>query len=190
LFYPWEKCAEKMLNTIGWHSKAFLKNIALHLNMKNINSSPCLWWRPRLAQGYIHRSKAMSTSVSTWMGDCQEKPSAVNLCPFVGVNLNLWLTVDIAVFVLTKCKMNQTKLDMLENYKEQHYSYLPFNFPRTLFANDLISAISCSSSSLVSVETYYNIIYLYIYGNYALSLKGHSHEKIHMFFLVWFSREY
>jgi len=30
-----------------------------------------------------------STSVSTWMGDDQERPGAVNLCLFVGVDLNL-----------------------------------------------------------------------------------------------------
>jgi len=35
----------------------------------------------------------MLTSVSTWMGDRQGRPSAINLCPFVGVDLNLWLTV-------------------------------------------------------------------------------------------------
>jgi len=32
---------------------------------------------------------ATSTLVSTWMGDRQGRPSAVNLRPFVGVNLNL-----------------------------------------------------------------------------------------------------
>jgi len=32
---------------------------------------------------------ATSTLVSTWMGDRQGRPSAVNLCPFVGVDLNL-----------------------------------------------------------------------------------------------------
>jgi len=42
-----------------------------------------------------------STSVSTWMGDRQGRPSAVNLCPFVGVDLNLWSTVYAAVIVLT-----------------------------------------------------------------------------------------
>jgi len=44
---------------------------------------------------------ATSTSVSTWMGDHQGRPSAENLCPFVGVDINLWLTVCIAVIVLT-----------------------------------------------------------------------------------------
>jgi len=32
---------------------------------------------------------ATSTSVSTRMGDRQGRPSDVNLCPFVGVDLNL-----------------------------------------------------------------------------------------------------
>jgi len=44
-------------------------------------------------QGYssVVRSLKLSksTSVSTWMGDRQGRPSAVNLCPFVGVDLNL-----------------------------------------------------------------------------------------------------
>jgi len=31
----------------------------------------------------------MSTSVSTWMGDHQGRPEALNEGPFVGVNLNL-----------------------------------------------------------------------------------------------------
>jgi len=33
------------------------------------------------------------------MGDHQEKPDVVNLGPFVGVNLNLWLTFYVAVIV-------------------------------------------------------------------------------------------
>jgi len=36
------------------------------------------------------------------MGDRQGRLSAVNLCPFVGVDLNLWPTVYIAVIVLTR----------------------------------------------------------------------------------------
>jgi len=35
---------------------------------------------------YFHR---VSCSVSTWMGDRQGRPSAVNLCSFVGVDCNL-----------------------------------------------------------------------------------------------------
>jgi len=35
------------------------------------------------------------------MGDHQERPGAVNLGPFVGVNLNLWPTDYMAVIVLT-----------------------------------------------------------------------------------------
>jgi len=34
-------------------------------------------------------------SVSTRMGDRQGRPSTVNLCPFVGVDLNPWSTVYI-----------------------------------------------------------------------------------------------
>jgi len=37
-----------------------------------------------------------STSVSTCIGDHQRRPSAVNLSPIVGVDLNLWPTVYIA----------------------------------------------------------------------------------------------
>jgi len=44
---------------------------------------------------------ATSTSVSTWMGDRRGRPSAVNLCPFVGVDLYMWPTVYLAVIVLT-----------------------------------------------------------------------------------------
>jgi len=52
-----------------------------------------LRWRPiRLAQWHVHWSKETSTSVSTWMGDHQLRPSAVNQCPFVGVDLNMWPT--------------------------------------------------------------------------------------------------
>jgi len=36
------------------------------------------------------------------MGGRQEKLSAVNLCPFVGVDINLWPTVHIAVIMLTR----------------------------------------------------------------------------------------
>jgi len=36
------------------------------------------------------------------MGDRHARVSAVNLCPFVGVDLNLWPTVHIAVIVLTQ----------------------------------------------------------------------------------------
>jgi len=35
--------------------------------------------------------------ISTWMGDHQGRVSAVNLCPFVCVDLNMWPTVHIAV---------------------------------------------------------------------------------------------
>jgi len=41
-----------------------------------------LQWRPMLAP----LSFVMSSPVSTWMGD---RLAAVNLCPFVGVDLNL-----------------------------------------------------------------------------------------------------
>jgi len=47
-------------------------------------------------------SSATSTAVSTWMGDRKGRPSAVKLCPFVGVDLNLWQTVYIAVIVLAR----------------------------------------------------------------------------------------
>jgi len=39
---------------------------------------------------------------STWMGDRQGRPGAVNLGPFVGVGLNMWPTVYIVVIVLTR----------------------------------------------------------------------------------------
>jgi len=42
-----------------------------------------------------HTSHVLTSSpVSTWMGDRQEIPSTVNLCPFVGVDLNLWPTIS------------------------------------------------------------------------------------------------
>jgi len=52
-------------------------------------------------------------SVSTWMGDHQGlRLGAVNLGPFVGVDLNLWPAVYIAIIVLTRAgnKSNQTNL--------------------------------------------------------------------------------
>jgi len=43
----------------------------------------------------IHPSNSYTSSlVSTWMGDHQGKLSAAHLCPFVGVELNLWPTVQ------------------------------------------------------------------------------------------------
>jgi len=42
------------------------------------------------------------TSISTWMGDRQGRLSAVNLCPFVTVDLNLRPTIYIAVILLTR----------------------------------------------------------------------------------------
>jgi len=38
------------------------------------------------------------------MGDHQRRPSTVNLCPFVGVDLNLLPTVYIAIIMLTQKK--------------------------------------------------------------------------------------
>jgi len=61
-----------------------------------------LRWRPRLAQWHVHWSYVSSTSLNTWMGDCLGIQSTVNLCPFVGVDLNVWLTVYIAVIILTR----------------------------------------------------------------------------------------
>jgi len=46
--------------------------------------------------------------VSNWMGDRQGRPSAVNRCPFVGVDLNRRPTVHIAVIVLTRTSINQS----------------------------------------------------------------------------------
>jgi len=43
------------------------------------------------------------------MGDHQGTPSAVNLCPFVSVDLNLWPTIYIAFIVLIWRKLNLTK---------------------------------------------------------------------------------
>jgi len=50
----------------------------------------------------------MSTSVSTWMVDHQGRLGAVNLGPFVSVDLNLRPTIYIADIVLGR-KMNQIK---------------------------------------------------------------------------------
>jgi hypothetical protein len=67
-----------------------------------------LRWRPRLSQWHVHWSWATSSPVSTWMGDRQGRLSAVSLSPFVGVGLNLWPTVHIAVIVLTRTLINQS----------------------------------------------------------------------------------
>jgi len=50
-----------------------------------------------------------SISVTTWMGDHEGRPRAVNLCPFVGLELNLWPTVYIAVIVLTRIWSDSNK---------------------------------------------------------------------------------
>jgi len=44
----------------------------------------------------------MSTLASTWMGDHQGRLGVVNLDPFVGEDLNLFLTVYIAIIALTR----------------------------------------------------------------------------------------
>jgi len=54
------------------------------------------------------------------MSDRQERPSAVNLCPFVGVDLNLWPTVHIAVIELTPGDVLNESNDILK------YIYLYF----------------------------------------------------------------
>jgi len=56
---------------------------------------------PNLARGII---LALSDAIyrPTWTGDRQGRPSAVNLCPFVDVDLNRWPTVYIAVIELTR----------------------------------------------------------------------------------------
>jgi len=68
--------------------KKTLKSISMMLcrMLNTVIKSVCLRWRPRLAQSHVHWSY-------TWMGDSQGRPSAVNLCPFIGVDLNLWSTV-------------------------------------------------------------------------------------------------
>jgi len=53
------------------------------------NSVACSW------------SYGSLTSVSTWLVDHQGRLGAVNLGPFIDVDVNLWLTVYIAVIVLS-----------------------------------------------------------------------------------------
>jgi len=61
-----------------------------------------------LARWLDHWNYLTLSPVSTWMGDRQGRPGAANLCPFVGVDLNLWPTVYIVVVVLTRTKINQS----------------------------------------------------------------------------------
>jgi len=65
-------------------------------------------WRPMLARWLGQWSEVTSSPASTWMGDRQGRPSAVDLCPFVGVDLNLWPTVHIAVNQPTNQSINQS----------------------------------------------------------------------------------
>jgi len=67
-----------------------------------------------IAQWHVHWSWGTSSSVGIWMGDRPRRSGAVNLGPFVGVDLNPSLTVYTAVIVVTpggvKCiKPNQTR---------------------------------------------------------------------------------
>jgi len=88
------RCWDKRFTIFRW--------MAANQRLPPFVSFPDLRWWPRLAQSHVHRSWATSNSVSTWMGDRHGRPSAVNLCPFVGVDLNLYPTVYIAVIVLSR----------------------------------------------------------------------------------------
>jgi len=52
-------------------------------------------------------SSMESTSASTWMGDHRERPGAVNLSPFVGVDC-------VAVIVLTRTQNESTNLYIID----------------------------------------------------------------------------
>jgi len=62
--------------------------VYLVLNVLNVNVAHHIGprWRPMLARDSVAEVKS---SVSTWMGDRQGSLRAANLCPFVGVDLNL-----------------------------------------------------------------------------------------------------
>jgi len=108
-----------------------------------------LRWRSRPAQWHVHKSQATSTSVSTWMGDRQGRPSAVNLCPFVRVDLNLWPTVDIAVIVLTPGDVKWIKPNQLNHVM----SCLVVSLGPTYPPSTLSDLVECYNSTLSQLPT-------------------------------------
>jgi len=61
----------------------------------NTSSYLGLRWRPRLAQWHVHRSKQRRPRlVLGWVTIREDRALWTCMCPFVGVDLNLWPTVD------------------------------------------------------------------------------------------------
>jgi len=56
------------------------------------------------------------------MGDNQRRLGAVNFGMFVGVDLNTWPTVYIAIIVLTRTEMNQTNYVIYASHGFIEYS--------------------------------------------------------------------
>jgi len=83
--------------------------------------------RPRLVQWQVHWSKGTSTSVTTWMGDHQGRPGAVNLGSFGGVDSNMWLTVYIAddVVAVKWINPNQTLHSVVHGTRLLYYKSKP-----------------------------------------------------------------
>jgi len=68
------------------------------------------WRSTRTKASSVARSLKLgkSTSVSTWMGDHLERPSTLNLSPFVGEDFNLWLVIYTAIIEATVVKWTNT----------------------------------------------------------------------------------
>jgi len=83
-------------------------------------------WRPMLARGLDHWSWVTLSQVSTLMGDRQGSPSAVHLCPIVGVDHNLWPTVLSCWYGRKSIRYRYFKVFRILYYKILQKNYLKY----------------------------------------------------------------
>jgi len=95
-------CSLSIIDMCSLWDQRNTSRLAVVVSITIIFTKSSEWWWPRLAQ-WCHLANETklitSISVSTWIGDQQWRPGAVNLGPFFGVNFELWpivykLTID------------------------------------------------------------------------------------------------
>jgi len=91
-----------------------------------------------------------SSPVGTWMGDRQGRLSAVNLCPFVGVDFNLWPTVHAHTAVNQSITLHNTICVQVSNVKYTAVSTHPQQFETSQAARQVLMA---TASVLLKHET-------------------------------------
>jgi len=103
------------------------------------------------------------------MGDHQGRPSTVNLCPFVGVDLNLWLTVYIAESCWHGRKMSQILLAPNVDFNRCCWSWPSVSvtcdskatvlsaLPYCILKNHHAFAIFCIDLGLIYTRYHHNI---------------------------------